>query len=62
MAMESTKPEEEKPVPVNHSAGTILTIAVILTMIVIGAFYSWGKRIAEQQATNAQYESQTVSQ
>lgn len=31
-----------------QSWGTVISIIVIVLMIVIGAFYAWGKRIAEQ--------------
>jgi hypothetical protein len=33
-----------------QSWGTVISIVVIVLMIVIGAFYSWGQRIAEQEA------------
>lgn len=48
--------EEEKfftpgvPSPKRQSWGALISIIVIVLMIVIGAFYSWGKRIAEQKA------------
>ena len=29
--------------------GVMISIVVIVLMIIIGAFYSWGKRIAEEQ-------------
>lgn len=29
--------------------GAVISIVVIVLMIVIGAFYAWGKRISEQQ-------------
>lgn len=32
-----------------QSWGAVISIVVIVLMIIIGAFYSWGKRIAEQQ-------------
>lgn len=31
-----------------QSWGAVLSIIVIMLMIIIGAFYTWGKRIAEQ--------------
>ncbi|MEK7086284.1 MAG: hypothetical protein AAB709_02665 [Patescibacteria group bacterium] len=37
------------PTPAQQSWGTLIAIIVIVLMIVIGAFYSWGKRIAEEQ-------------
>jgi hypothetical protein len=39
-----------------QSWGTVISIIVIVLMIVIGAFYSWGKRIAEQEAFNTPIE------
>lgn len=33
-----------------QSWGVVISIVVIVSMIVIGAFYVWGNRIAEQQA------------
>lgn len=38
------------PSPKAQSWGTILSIMVIVLMIVIGAFYAWGQRIAEERA------------
>jgi len=37
------------PSPKAQSWGTLISIIVIVLMITIGAFYSWGKRIAEEQ-------------
>ncbi|MCX6786404.1 MAG: hypothetical protein NTU85_01115 [Candidatus Kaiserbacteria bacterium] len=31
-----------------QSWGTLLAIVVIVLMVIVGAFYAWGKRIAEQ--------------
>lgn len=39
--------------------GVVISIAIIVLMIIIGAFYSWGKRIAEE---NALIESLPVSE
>lgn len=33
-----------------QSWGTLVSIIIIVLMIVVGAFYAWGKRIAEQKA------------
>lgn len=33
-----------------QSWGTLISIIVIVLMIVIGAFYAWGQRIAQNQA------------
>ena len=38
------------PSPKQQSFGTILSIVIIVLMIVVGAFYSWGKRIAQERA------------
>jgi uncharacterized protein YxeA len=45
--------------PEQQSWGTIISIIIIVAMIVVGALYSWGKRIAEQNALIEQAESQT---
>ena len=41
----------------NGSWGAIISIAIILTMVIVVAFYSWGKRITEQRAVQAQIQS-----
>ncbi len=33
-----------------QSWGAIISIVIIVLMIIIGAFYSWGKRIAQENA------------
>jgi len=38
------------PSPKQQEWGALISIVVIVLMIVIGAFYAWGKRIAEQNA------------
>ena len=40
--------------------GVIISIVIIVLMIVIGAFYSWGKRIAQQNALSATTTSQNI--
>lgn len=46
--------EEEKLLPPGvpsakqQSWGVVISIVVIVLMIVIGAFYAWGKRIAQE--------------
>ena len=35
------------PSPKAQSWGAMISIIVIVLMIVIGAFYSWGKRVSE---------------
>jgi len=37
------------PSPKAQSWGTIISIIIIVLMIIIGAFYSWGKRISQEQ-------------
>ncbi len=36
------------PSPKQQSWGALISIIIIVVMIVIGAFYAWGKRITEQ--------------
>lgn len=43
----------EPPSREQQSWGALISIIVIVLMIVVGAFYAWGKRIAEQQAYTA---------
>jgi hypothetical protein len=43
-----------------QSWGAVISIVVIMLMIIIGAFYSWGKRIAEQKAFEAATADQTA--
>ncbi|MFA5996341.1 MAG: hypothetical protein WC790_01305 [Candidatus Paceibacterota bacterium] len=47
-------PGEQAPQPGIPSVrqqqwGVMISIVVIVLMIIIGAFYSWGKRIAQEQ-------------
>lgn len=37
------------PTPAQQSWGTLVAIIVIVMMIVVGAFYAWGERIAQDQ-------------
>ena len=41
-----------------QSWGVLISIVVIVLMIVIGAFYAWGKRIAQENALIAPIEAQ----
>lgn len=41
------------PSPKAQSWGTVISIIVIVLMIIIGAFYAWGQRIAEENALTA---------
>ena len=36
-----------------QSWGTVISIVIIVLMIIVGAFYSWGKRVAEERALTA---------
>ena len=53
-----TTPEAPAPAPApmmptepkkNPAYGTILGIVLIVVILVVGAFYVWGKRLAEEQ-------------
>lgn len=37
------------PTPARQQWGVVISIVIIVLMIVVGAFYSWGKRISEEQ-------------
>jgi hypothetical protein len=57
---EKINSSEETPVPTVHrnaSWGAIISITIILAMVIVGAFYSWGQRIAEQRAVQAQLQA-----
>ena len=38
------------PSPQAQSWGAVISIVIIVMMIVIGAFYAWGERIAQENA------------
>ena len=38
------------PSPKQQQWGVLISIVVIVLMIIIGAFYAWGQRIAQNQA------------
>jgi hypothetical protein len=56
-------PSGQEPHSVNKNAswGAIISILVIMAMVVIGAFYAWGKRIDEEH-TASQSVSTTTNQ
>ncbi len=62
--------EEEKffstvagnPSPKQQSWGAVISIVVIVLMIVVGAFYAWGKRVNEQNALTTPTASSSVQQ
>lgn len=35
------------PSPQQQSWGTLISIVIIMLMIIIGAFYAWGKRVSQ---------------
>jgi len=37
-----------------QSWGVVISIIIIVLMIIIGAFYAWGERIAEERALDIQ--------
>lgn len=41
------------PSPEAQQWGVVISIVVIVLMIVVGAFYSWGKRIAQENELSA---------
>jgi hypothetical protein len=47
--MDTEQKTETVAAPRNASWGAIISIVVILAMITIGAFYSWGKRIDQER-------------
>lgn len=38
------------PSPKQQQWGVVVSIVIIMLMIIIGAFYAWGERIAQNQA------------
>lgn len=38
-----------------QSWGALISIIVIVLMIIVGAFYSWGKRIAQENELSAPF-------
>ena len=49
----TTTPQPGVPSPAAQSWGVVISIVVIVSMIIIGAFYTWGKRVAEQKQLSA---------
>ncbi len=49
-------PPMSVPLPTRkqQSYGALISIILIVLMIIVGAFYAWGKRIAEQQQYTGQ--------
>lgn len=46
-AVFGNEPMVKTPSAKQQSWGTVISIAIIVAMVVVGAFYAWGKRIAE---------------
>lgn len=44
-----------------QSWSTIISIVIIILMIVVGAFYTWGKKLAEHRAIIDQLNGTTTS-
>ena len=36
--------------PEQQSWGTMIALVIIIVMVVVGAFYAWGKKIAEERS------------
>ncbi|MDD2657827.1 MAG: hypothetical protein PHD04_04195 [Candidatus Pacebacteria bacterium] len=41
------------PSPAQQQWGVVISIVIIVLMIIIGAFYAWGERIAQNQVFTA---------
>ena len=44
-----TPTQQLLPSPKQQSWGALISIVIIVLMIIIGAFYAWGKRVAQNQ-------------
>lgn len=51
--MMPSRPASGVPSPKAQSWGAVISIIIIVLMIVVGAFYAWGKRVAQEQALTA---------
>lgn len=47
--METPAPAIKPPTPKQQSWGAIIAMLIIILMIVVGAFYAWGKRVAKER-------------
>lgn len=43
------EPMVQHPSPKQQSWGAVISILIIVMMIIVGAFYAWGERIADRQ-------------
>jgi hypothetical protein len=50
MPPSSPAPLIQPPTPRQQSWGTIVSLVIIVAMIIVGALYAWGKRIADERA------------
>lgn len=50
-----------RPTKRQQSYGAIISIIIIVAVIVVGAFYTWGKRLAKDEAAAAQSTTQTAA-
>jgi hypothetical protein len=50
------------PSPKAQSWGVVISIVIIVLMIIVGAFYAWGKRIAQENSLINQNPSSTTTQ
>lgn len=41
------------PSPAQQQWGVVISIVIIVLMVIIGAFYAWGERIAQNQSPSA---------
>jgi hypothetical protein len=51
--MEDADNTPEVPSEKQNSWGALIAIVVIMAIIVVGAFYAWGKRVAEERGLPA---------
>ncbi|HVW82351.1 MAG TPA: hypothetical protein VHC68_00120 [Candidatus Paceibacterota bacterium] len=49
-ASPAPRPLITAPSPRRQSWGAVISMVIIVLMIVVGAFYAWGKRIAQERA------------
>ncbi len=46
-------PQPGVPSPAAQQWGVVVSIVIIVMMIIVGAFYAWGQRIAQHQVFTA---------
>ena len=47
------------PTVAQQNWSALISIVIIVLMVIVGAFYVWGKRIAERDAVNPAYVEET---